>query len=41
MLLTSLPFDYAVLLGSGDRTRTKSKRASGSRVRRAPARDES
>ena len=40
MLLTSLPFDYAVLLESGDRTRTKSKRASGSRVRRT-ARDDS
>jgi hypothetical protein len=40
MLLTSLPFDYAVLLESGDRTRTKSKRASGRRVRRA-ARDDS
>jgi len=39
MLLTSLPFDYAVLLESGDRTRTTSKRASGRRVRRA-ARDD-
>ena len=35
MLLTSLPFDYAVLLESGDRTRTTPKRASGRRVRRA------
>ena len=41
MLLTSLPFDYAVLLDSGDRTRTKSKRVSGTRVRRTSARDES
>jgi hypothetical protein len=39
MLLTSLPFDYAVLLDTGDRVRTKSPRTPGSRVRRAPARD--
>ena len=40
MFLTSLPFDYPVLLESCTRTRTKSKRASGRRVRRA-ARDDS
>jgi hypothetical protein len=40
MLLTSLPFDYAVLF-AGDRVRTKSARASGTRIRRAPARDKS
>jgi hypothetical protein len=39
MLLTSLPFDYAVLLDSGDRVRTTSARTSGTRIRRAPARD--
>jgi hypothetical protein len=41
MLLTTLPFDYAVLLDSGDRVRTKSRRASGTRVRRTPPRDKS
>jgi hypothetical protein len=41
MLLTTLPFDYAVLLESGDRVRTKGTRASGTRVRRAPSRDKS
>jgi hypothetical protein len=40
MLLTTLPFDY-VLLGSGDRVRTKGARASGTRVRRTPPRDKS
>ncbi len=42
MLLTSLPFDYAVLLATSDRVRTKRPRPSGARVRRAPSsRDES
>ena len=41
MLLTSLPFDYAVLLDSSDRVRTKRPRAAGVRVRRTPTgRDE-
>lgn len=39
MLLTTLPFDYAVLLDSGDRVRKP--RTSGSRVRRAPSREKS
>jgi hypothetical protein len=34
MFLPSLPFDYAVLLGAGDRVRSKRPRPSGSRVRR-------
>jgi hypothetical protein len=38
MLLTSLPFDYAVLLDSTDRVRTKKRpHTSGARVRRAPS----
>ena len=37
MLLTTLPFDYAVLLDSSDRLRKKQPRASGVRVRRAPS----
>jgi hypothetical protein len=41
MLLTSLPFDYAVLLDSGDRVRSKRPRTSGSRVRRTAPRDKS
>jgi hypothetical protein len=41
MLLTTLPFDYAVLLESGDRVRTKGARASGTRVRRTRPRDKS
>lgn len=40
MLLTTLPFDY-VLLGSGDRVRTESRRPSGTRARRTPPRDKS
>jgi hypothetical protein len=41
MLLTSLPFDYAVLLDTTDRLRTKRPRVTGARVRRAPSsRDE-
>jgi hypothetical protein len=42
MLITSLPFDYAVLLDSSDRVRTKRRRYTGARVRRAPSsRDDS
>jgi hypothetical protein len=41
MLLTSLPFDYATLLDSGDRVRSKRPRPSGSRVRRTAPRDKS
>jgi hypothetical protein len=41
MLLTTLPFDYAVLLNSGDRVRAKNRRPAESRVRRAPSRDKS
>jgi hypothetical protein len=37
MLLTSLPFDYAVLLDTTDRLRTKRPRVAGVRVRRAPS----
>jgi len=36
MLLTSLPFDYAVLLDSSDRVRTKRPRAAGVRVLKFP-----
>jgi hypothetical protein len=39
MLLTSLPFDYALLVDAGDRVRTKPGRASATRVRRADKRD--
>jgi len=35
MFLTSLPFDYAKLIGPGDRVRTPRGRATGSRIRRA------
>jgi hypothetical protein len=41
MLLTSLPFDYAILLDSGDRVRRNNPRTTGTRVRRASARDKS
>jgi hypothetical protein len=42
MLLSSLPFDYAVLLDTTDRVRTKRPRTPGARVRRSPSsRDES
>lgn len=43
MLLTSIPFDYAVLLDSTDRVRaTRRPRVSGARVRRTPSgRDDS
>jgi hypothetical protein len=34
MFLTSLPFDYAKLLDSGDRVRTAPKRTSERRVRK-------
>jgi hypothetical protein len=37
MLLTSLPFDYAVLLDTKDRVRTKRPRTSEARVRRTPS----
>jgi hypothetical protein len=37
MLLASLPFDYAVLLDTSDRVRTKRPRTSGARVRRVPS----
>jgi hypothetical protein len=39
MLPTSIPFDYAILLDSGDRVRSKRPRPSGSRVRRTAPRD--
>jgi hypothetical protein len=39
MLLTTLPFDYAKLLDPGDRLRTSRRKTSGTRVRRAAARD--
>jgi hypothetical protein len=42
MFLTALPFDYAVLVDSRDRVRTKSpRRAAGVRVRRGPTREKS
>jgi hypothetical protein len=41
MLLTTLPFDYAMLAGTGDRVRTKPGRASATRVRRAAKREKS
>jgi hypothetical protein len=41
MLLTSLPFDYAILQDTGDRVRTSRRRTSEIRVRRAPKRDKS
>ena len=39
MLLTSLPFDYATLVDSGDRVRSTRKRTTESRVRRQASRD--
>jgi hypothetical protein len=39
MLLTTLPFDYATLVDTGDRVRSTPKRVSGSRVRRQTRRD--
>ena len=41
MLLTTLPFDYAMLIDRGDRERSKRGRASATRVRRAATRDKS
>ena len=38
MLLTSIPFDYAVLHDSSDRLRPKPPIAAGERVRRLPGR---
>jgi hypothetical protein len=35
MFLTTLPFDYAVLLDPGDRVRTPARRRPGSRQRPA------
>jgi hypothetical protein len=35
MLLTNLPFDYAMLVDTGDRVRTKPGRSSATRVRRS------
>jgi len=34
MFLTTLPFDYAQLIGQGDRVRATRERATGSRFRR-------
>ena len=41
MLPTSLPYDYVVLLDSGDRVRSKRPRTHESRVRRTAPRDKS
>jgi hypothetical protein len=41
MLLTALPFDYAMLVDTGDRVRTKRGRSSATRVRRASKRENS
>lgn len=41
MLLTTLPFDYAMLAAPGDRVRTKRGRSSATRVRRASKRENS
>jgi hypothetical protein len=41
MLLTSLPFDYAALVDTGDRVRSTRGRPAGSRVRRSVSRDRS
>jgi hypothetical protein len=41
MLLTTLPFDYAMLIDTGDRVRTKPGRSSATRVRRASKRKNS
>ena len=38
MLLSPLPFDYAILLDPGDRVRKTRKITAGSRVRRTPKR---
>ncbi len=39
MLLTTIPFDYAVLLDSGDRVRVPGRRVSGTRIRRDQPRE--
>jgi hypothetical protein len=36
MFLTTLPFDYAKLLDTGDRVRRTRGRPTGSRIRRVP-----
>ncbi len=36
MFLAPIPFDYAMLLGSGDRVRKTRKRTTGTRLRRTP-----
>jgi hypothetical protein len=41
MLLTSLPFDYAMLVDTSDRIRITRQRSTGTRVRRAVKRDRS
>jgi hypothetical protein len=41
MLISPLPFDYAMLLDPGDRVRKTRKITAGSRVRRAPKRKKS
>jgi hypothetical protein len=38
MYLTSLPFDYTLLLDPGDRVRKTRERSTGRRIRRAPIR---
>jgi len=40
MFFTSLPFDYAMLVGRGDRVRTRRERITGNRFRRTSPRDE-
>ncbi len=39
MLLSNLPFDYAMLVSAGDRVRTQQGRTSATRVRRPRTRD--
>ena len=41
MLPAAIPFEYAVLLDTGDRVRSKRPRTSGSRVRRTAPRNKS
>jgi len=40
MFFTSLPFDYAKLVGRGDRVRIRHERITGNRVRRPSRRGE-
>jgi len=40
MFLASLPFDYAKLVGPGDRVRTRRERTTENRFRRASPRGE-